>query len=35
MTPTFAKKAILSHLAKTSNGFPEKIVCVDFENTSN
>jgi hypothetical protein len=32
---TFAKKAFLAHLAKKSNGFPEKIVCVDFETTSN
>jgi hypothetical protein len=31
MTQTFAKKAILAHLAKQSNGVPEKIVCVDFE----
>jgi hypothetical protein len=35
MTPTFAKKAVLAHLAKQSNGVPEKIVCVDFEMTTN
>jgi hypothetical protein len=35
MTLTFAKKAGLAHLAKKSNGFPEKIVCVDFEDMTN
>jgi hypothetical protein len=35
MTLTFAKKEILAHLAKKSNGFPEKIVCVDFEDMIN
>jgi hypothetical protein len=27
MTQTFAKKAILAHLAKQSIGVPKKIVC--------
>jgi hypothetical protein len=35
MTQTFAKRVALADLAKKSNGFPEKIVCVDFENTTN
>jgi hypothetical protein len=35
MIPTFAKKAVLAHLAKKSNGFLEKIVCVDFEDMAN
>jgi hypothetical protein len=35
MSQTFAKQVVLAHLAKKSNGFQEKIVCVDFEDTSN
>jgi hypothetical protein len=35
MTLTFAKKVFLAHLAEKSNGFPEKIVCVDFEDKAN
>jgi hypothetical protein len=35
MSPTFAEKVVLADLAKQSNGFPEKIECVDFEDTTN
>jgi hypothetical protein len=35
MSPTSAKMVFLAHLAKKSDGFPEKIVCVDFETTTN
>jgi hypothetical protein len=35
MTQTFAKNVFLAHLAKTSYEFPKKIVCVDFETTTN
>jgi hypothetical protein len=35
MTQTFAKQVVLAHLAKKSNGFQEKIVCVGFEIATN